>query len=83
MILWPMVFMGAIVILAASHLHAPVSTTHVISSSIMGVGASNRVSAVRWGIAGNIVMAWVLTIPISALVAALCYLVFRIPFGGV
>lgn len=73
---------GAIVILAASHLHAPVSTTHVISSSIMGVGASNRVSAVRWGIAGNILMAWVLTIPISALVAALCYLVFRIPFGG-
>jgi inorganic phosphate transporter, PiT family len=72
---------GAVVILAASHLHAPVSTTHVISSAIMGVGASNRVSAVRWGVAGNIVMAWILTIPISALVACLCQLVLRIPFG--
>ena len=68
---------GSIVILAATHLHAPVSTTHVISSAIMGVGASNRVSAVRWGIAGNIFMAWVLTIPVSALVAALCYLGIR------
>jgi PiT family inorganic phosphate transporter len=69
---------GSIVILVATHLHAPVSTTHVISSSIMGVGASNRFSAVRWGIAGNIFMAWVLTIPISAFVAALCYLVLRL-----
>ncbi len=72
---------GAIVILTASHLHAPVSTTHVISSSIMGVGASKRISAVRWGIAGNILVAWILTIPISALVAALCYVLFRALFG--
>jgi PiT family inorganic phosphate transporter len=64
---------GAIVILAATHLHAPVSTTHVISSSIMGVGASKRVSAVRWGIAGNILIAWVLTIPIAAFVAGIVY----------
>jgi inorganic phosphate transporter, PiT family len=72
---------GAVVILAASHLNAPVSTTHVISSSIMGVGSTQGVSAVRWGIAGNIVVAWILTIPISALVAGLCYLAMRIPFG--
>jgi PiT family inorganic phosphate transporter len=73
---------GAAIILAASHLHAPVSTTHVISSSIMGVGSTNGVSAVRWGIAGNIVVAWILTIPISALVAAICYVVMRVPFGA-
>jgi PiT family inorganic phosphate transporter len=73
---------GAIVILTASHLHAPVSTTHVISSSIMGVGASKRISAVRWGIAGNILVAWILTIPVSGLVAALCYVLFRALFGA-
>ncbi|HYG75024.1 MAG TPA: inorganic phosphate transporter [Planctomycetota bacterium] len=74
---------GALVILAATHFfHAPVSTTHVISASIMGVGASKRVSAVRWGIAGNIVMAWVLTIPISALVSALLYIILRPLVGG-
>ena len=73
---------GALVILAATHLQAPVSTTHVISSAIMGVGASKRVSAVRWGIAGNILLAWVLTIPISALVAALLYVCSRPFLGG-
>jgi PiT family inorganic phosphate transporter len=72
---------GAMVILTASHLHAPVSTTHVISSSIMGVGASKRISAVRWGIAGNIMVAWVLTIPVSGLVATLVYGAFRHVFG--
>ena len=51
----------------------PVSTTHTITSAIMGVGATRRLSAVRWGVAGNIVMAWVLTIPAAALVAALFY----------
>jgi PiT family inorganic phosphate transporter len=51
----------------------PVSTTHVITSSIMGVGATRRVSAVRWGVARSIVVAWVLTIPAAALVAAACY----------
>ena len=69
------------VILMASYLHAPVSTTHVISSSIMGVGASRRVSAVRWGVAGNMLTAWVLTIPVSALSAALVYRVLHAIWG--
>jgi inorganic phosphate transporter, PiT family len=64
---------AALVILTATYLRAPVSTTHVISSSIMGVGASKRVSAVRWGVAKNIVVAWVLTIPVSAVAAAAVY----------
>ena len=55
---------GATVIELASHFGIPVSTTHCISSSIMGVGATTRLSAVRWGIAGNIVVAWILTFPI-------------------
>jgi PiT family inorganic phosphate transporter len=54
-------------------LHAPVSTTHTITSAIMGVGATDRLSAVRWGVAGNILLAWVLTLPMSALVASLFY----------
>ena len=68
---------AALVILGASRLGVPVSTTHVISSAIMGVGSSDRFSAVRWGIAGNIVVAWVLTIPASGLVAGLVYAVLR------
>ena len=62
-------------------LHAPVSTTHTISSAIMGVGATQRLSAVRWGMAGNIVAAWILTIPAAATVAAVCYLALH-PFLG-
>jgi PiT family inorganic phosphate transporter len=54
-------------------LHAPVSTTHTITSAIMGVGATKRLSAVRWGVAKNIGIAWVLTIPAAAAVAALVY----------
>ncbi|MBY0512979.1 MAG: inorganic phosphate transporter, partial [Gemmataceae bacterium] len=64
---------AAFTILVATWLKAPVSTTHVISSSIMGVGASKRVSAVRWGVAGNMLTAWVLTIPVSAAVSAAVY----------
>ena len=60
---------SAIVILGAARAGIPVSTTHVIAGSIMGVGTSTNVSAVRWGIAGNMVVAWVLTIPVSALLA--------------
>ena len=55
---------SAAIIVAASHFGLPVSTTHVVSTAILGVGATKRLSAVRWGIAGKIVMAWVLTLPI-------------------
>ncbi len=68
---------AATVIFTASHFGMPVSTTHVISSAIMGVGASNRLSAVRWGVAGRIVWAWVLTIPASAVVAGFAWLLLR------
>jgi inorganic phosphate transporter, PiT family len=71
---------GAAVILAASHAGFPLSTTHVISGGIMGAGAAKRVSAVRWGVAGNIVVAWVLTLPAAALVGAATYLVVHL-FG--
>ena len=64
---------GAAVILAASHVGFPLSTTHVMSGAIMGAGAAKRLSAVRWGVAGNIVVAWVLTLPCSAAVGALTY----------
>jgi PiT family inorganic phosphate transporter len=64
---------AAAIILTASHFGMPVSTTHVISSAIMGVGSSDRFSAVRWGVAGNIVIAWVLTIPASGAVAWLAW----------
>jgi len=64
---------AATIIIGASHFGMPVSTTHVISSAIMGVGASDRFSAVRWGVAGNIVVAWILTIPASGLVAWLAW----------
>jgi len=60
---------AAVTILAASHLGMPVSTTHVLSGAIMGVGSSRRVSAVRWGVTVRIMWAWVLTIPVSAAVA--------------
>lgn len=64
---------AAIVLSIASHFGMPVSTTHVISGSIFGVGSSKRMSAVRWGVAQNMVTAWILTLPASALVAALTY----------
>jgi inorganic phosphate transporter, PiT family len=60
---------GALTILGASHYGVPVSTTHCINACIMGVGASSRLSAVRWGVAGNILIAWVVTIPAAAAVA--------------
>jgi phosphate/sulfate permease len=65
------------VLFGAAHFGLPVSTTHVISTSIMGAGSTRRLSAVRWGVAGNIVGAWVLTIPASAAVAALMWLLLR------
>jgi PiT family inorganic phosphate transporter len=72
---------GATVIYAASHFGIPVSTTHTITGSIVGVGTANRLSAVRWGIAGRIVWAWVLTIPASAIMAALSYKVLALLSG--
>jgi PiT family inorganic phosphate transporter len=71
---------GSAVILAASHAGFPLSTTHVINGGIMGAGAAKRLSAVRWGVAGNILVAWVLTLPASALVGALVYAITHL-FG--
>ena len=63
------------VLLANAQFGLPVSTTHVITSSVMGVGSTRRFSAVRWGVAGNIVFAWILTIPAAAIVAAIVWLI--------
>jgi len=73
---------AAATIFSATSLGLPVSTTHVISSAIMGVGASQRVSAVRWGVTTRILWAWVLTIPVSALVAGLCYAAVQSVLGA-
>ncbi len=73
---------GAIAIGLATFGGIPVSTTHTITGSIIGVGATNRISAVRWGIAGRIVWAWVVTIPASALIAALTYYILRATVGA-
>ncbi len=62
-------------------LGAPISTTHTITSAIMGVGASKRLSAVRWSVAGNIASAWLLTFPCGALIACLVYLLCKPLFG--
>jgi PiT family inorganic phosphate transporter len=71
---------GAAVILASSHFGFPLSTTQVISGGVMGAGAGKRVSAVRWGVAGNIVVAWLLTLPAAAAIGAATYGVTRV-FG--
>ncbi len=68
---------AASIILTASHFGIPLSTTHVISTSIMGVGSTMRASAVKWGIVGNIVWAWVLTIPSCMIVSSIIYAVLR------
>jgi len=73
---------GAIVLLGTAAAGIPVSTTHTIAGAIMGVGSIKRLSAVRWGIAGKIVWAWILTIPLSALCSAAVYELFRLVFGG-
>ncbi|MET3854562.1 inorganic phosphate transporter [Rhizobium sp. OAE497] len=64
---------GALTLFGATWLGIPVSTTHTITGAIIGVGAAKRVSAVRWGLAGNIVVAWVVTLPAAALISALFY----------
>src|SRR4051812_19193164 len=71
---------GASVILAASHVGFPLSTTHTITGAVIGAGAAKRLSAVRWGVAGNIVVAWILTLPGAAAIGALTYLITRV-FG--
>jgi inorganic phosphate transporter, PiT family len=71
---------GAAVILASTHYGFPLSTTQVISGGVMGAGAGKRLSAVRWGVAGNIVTAWLLTLPAAASIGALAYGVTRV-FG--
>jgi PiT family inorganic phosphate transporter len=71
---------GAAVILASSHVGFPLSTTHTISGAVIGSGAAKRLSAVRWGVAGNIVAAWVLTLPAAALIGGVTYTLTRL-FG--
>jgi PiT family inorganic phosphate transporter len=72
---------GAAVILASSHYGYPLSTTHVISGGVMGAGAARRLSAVRWGVAGNMIIAWVLTVPMAGAIGALAYGITSL-FGG-
>jgi PiT family inorganic phosphate transporter len=71
---------GAITLFLATWLGVPVSTTHTITGAIVGVGAARRVSAVRWGIAGNIVIAWIVTLPATAVIAALCHTAIALAF---
>ena len=71
---------GAAVILTATHLGFPLSTTHTISGGVMGAGAARRLSAVRWGVAGNIALAWVLTVPCAGAIGALAFGASRV-FG--
>jgi PiT family inorganic phosphate transporter len=71
---------GAAVILTATHLGFPLSTTHTISGAVMGAGAARRLSAVRWGVAGNIALAWVLTVPCAGAIGAIAFGASRV-FG--
>ena len=68
---------GAAVILASSHVGFPLSTTHTISGAVIGSGAAKRLSAVRWGVAGNIVAAWIVTLPAAAALGGLTYVITR------
>jgi PiT family inorganic phosphate transporter len=69
---------AAVAIFTATHLGVPISTTHTITGAIIGVGATRRLSAVRWGVAGQIVWAWILTIPASATIGASCYMLYHL-----
>ncbi|MFA6820331.1 MAG: inorganic phosphate transporter, partial [Bacteroidaceae bacterium] len=66
---------GAITLYLTEYLKIPVSTTHVIAGAIMGVGATKRLSAVRWGVTKNLMVSWILTIPVSALLGAAIYFI--------
>ena len=72
---------GALTLFMTEQLGKPVSTTHTITGAIIGVGATKRLSAVRWGVTVNLLWAWILTIPVSALLAALVYYIVSL-FGG-
>ncbi|WP_310717895.1 inorganic phosphate transporter [Streptomyces lydicus] len=72
---------ASVMYVASFMFHAPISTTHVITASIMGVGSTKRPRAVRWGVAKNIVMGWFITMPAAALVAALAYSLIALAFG--
>ncbi|WP_391204999.1 inorganic phosphate transporter [Psychrobacillus sp. L4] len=71
---------SALIIFGATTIHLPVSTTHVISSAIMGVGSAQRVKSVHWGVAKKIVITWIITLPISALLAAVIYRILSLFF---
>jgi PiT family inorganic phosphate transporter len=71
----------ASILFTTANLGFPVSTTHTITGSVLGAGASRRLSAVRWGVAGNILLAWVITLPCAALVAAAMEALTRLPAG--
>lgn len=73
---------GAITLFMATHLGVPVSTTHTITGSIIGVGATTKLSGIKWGVAGRIVWAWLLTIPASALISAGCFLILKYLLSG-
>src|SRR5690606_36663184 len=68
---------GAVTLYVTEHLGVPVSTTHTITGSIIGVGIVKRISAVRWGITINLLWAWILTIPVSAVLAGILYYVIK------
>ena len=68
---------GAITLYITEFLHIPVSTTHTITGAIMGVGAIKRLSAVRWGVTKDLLVAWILTIPVSAVMAMICYYIIQ------
>ena len=72
---------SGVMIATATVFAVPVSTTHITTSSIMGVGATRRLSAVRWGVAGNIVVAWIVTLPAAGLVAAVAYFITHLVVG--
>jgi PiT family inorganic phosphate transporter len=69
---------GSVMLFGASLLGIPVSTTHTITGAVIGAGVARRTSAVRWGVAQSVIMAWIITIPASATVAALIYLLTRL-----
>jgi PiT family inorganic phosphate transporter len=71
---------GAVTLYITEHLGIPVSTTHTIAGSIIGVGATKRLSAVRWGVTINLLWAWILTIPVSAILAAIIYYIGKLVF---